>query len=79
MTSTARSTTLTAKIGEVAESVRVELVSTGVDYLTVRVASREDALLACYCYRSMRFTKIERATDGGWLVVAYKTHPNEAR
>lgn len=61
---------LTAKVGN--ETITVNGVFEVVEksHITVRVNSRDDALLACYYYRFNTCT-IERAADGGWLVVVF--------
>ena len=64
--------TLYTKIAGESASVNVEFVTVDSAWLSMRVASREDALLACYCYAPQK-TKIERAANGQYLVVVYKS------
>lgn len=66
-----RTDTLHTKIAGEHARVKVAYEFVNADRITMRVASREDALLACFCHRTAPYTKIERAADGGWLVVVY--------
>lgn len=64
--------TLSVKIADEAVSVNVIVESTGSQHITLRASNREEALIASYCYFG-QMTKIERAADGGFLVVVYKS------
>ena len=66
-----KNSTLFAKIADVSVSVRVVFDYVDDSRIVIRVNNREDALLTCYCYRGQMST-IERAADGGLLVVVKK-------
>ncbi len=64
-------TTLYTKIADEAVSVKVIFESIESTHLTIRVNSREEAFIVCYCYRTQT-TEINRAADKGWLVIVRK-------
>jgi hypothetical protein len=63
--------TLHTKIADEPVSVKVIFEHYDEFSITIRVKTREDALVTCYCYRGQT-TKIERTSDGEFLVIVYK-------
>ena len=71
MTTSKPTTTLHTKIAGESASVKVIFEFIEDTHLTIRVSSREEAFICCYCYRTQT-TEINRAADGGWLVIVRK-------
>jgi hypothetical protein len=64
--------TLHTKFGEQHASVVVTPVALESDYISVHVATLQDALLAAYCYRKSGEVKIEESPNiVGYVIVVY--------